>query len=60
MVGGAEKEVTVNQPNNVTIAMDLEGQTATVTATLPISALLNEDGSLKVMAIDYLPGEIAA
>lgn len=60
LVGGAEKAVTVNQPNNVTIAMDLEGQTATVTAALPISATISANGSLNVAAADYLPDEIPA
>lgn len=55
IVAAAEKAVTVNQPNNVTISFDLEGGIATVTAALPISININANGEPVVVATDYLP-----
>lgn len=55
LVSAAELAVAVNPPNNVTIAFDLEGQLATVTAALPISAAIDASGKILTTATDYLP-----
>lgn len=43
------------RPNNVSIAIDLETGTATIAATLPISAALDNTGKIVVTATDYIP-----
>lgn len=55
IVAGSEQAIVSNTPNNVTIAMDLEGGTATVTAGLPITTVTDATGKVIVTAADYLP-----
>lgn len=43
------------RPNNITVAFDAEENTASVTATLPISITLDGSGQPVVTATDYLP-----
>jgi hypothetical protein len=51
-------ELTVpeeTRPNNVTIAIDAEAGTASVTATLPVTIVTDGTGKLVVTATDYIP-----
>ncbi|AFY54391.1 hypothetical protein Riv7116_1850 [Rivularia sp. PCC 7116] len=51
-------ELTVpeeTRPNNLTIAIDGEEGTATVTATLPVEFSLDASGKPIVTATDYIP-----
>ena len=43
------------RPNNLTIAIDGEESTATVTATLPVTFALDASGKPVVTATDYIP-----
>jgi hypothetical protein len=43
------------RPNNVSISIDLETGTASVTATLPVSAVVSSTGTIVVAATDYIP-----
>ena len=42
------------RPNNITIAVDVEGGAATVTASIPIAVTADASGRLVVSASDYL------
>lgn len=55
IVAGSEQVIPNNTPNNVTIAMDLEGNTATITAALPIVTETDASGKVIITASDYLP-----
>lgn len=55
LLASAEQAVTPTPPNNITIAVDLEGLLATVTATLPIVPSLDSAGKPVMTATDYLP-----
>lgn len=55
IVAGAEQAVATNQPNNVTIAFDLEAGAAAISASLPISSSIDSSGKISVVASDYLP-----
>lgn len=55
IVAGAEQKVTVNQPNNITISMDLEAGTATITAALGFIVTINATGQPIITVVDYLP-----
>jgi hypothetical protein len=56
MVQAAELTVPVEtRPNNVTITIDGEASTATVTATLPVAFTTDSTGKLVIDAIDYIP-----
>lgn len=43
------------RPNNISISIDLETGTASVTATLPVSAVVSPTGTIVVTATDYIP-----
>jgi hypothetical protein len=52
-----ESELAVpeaSRPNNVSVTLDLEGQTASITATLPVSFALT-NGKIETTATDYIP-----
>lgn len=55
-VSAAEKTVTPleNQPNNVQVEISLENNTATISASLPISTATEADGDIVIQAVDYL------
>lgn len=55
IVSASEQSITVNTPNNVTIALDLEGNSAAVAATLPITVSVDGNGRALITATDYLP-----
>lgn len=56
MVQAAELTVPEEtRPNNVTIAIDGETGTATVTATLPVTFTTDSTGKIVVDAVDYIP-----
>lgn len=55
LVAVSEQAVTINPPNNVTISMDLEGSTATITIALPFTVGTNANGQPVIVATDYLP-----
>lgn len=55
IVNAAEQAIVENPPNNVTLAFDLETQTATVTAALPINSTVDATGKIVFAATDYLP-----
>lgn len=55
IVAGSEQAIAANTPNNVTLAMDLEGGTATITSALPITTVTDATGKVIVTAADYLP-----
>ncbi len=56
LLAAAEKAVTPtdDQPNNIFISIDKETQTITITANLPFTTNVTEEGDFVVMAIDYL------
>jgi hypothetical protein len=54
-LAASEQAVTPTAPNNITIAIDLEALTATVTATLPVVPTLDSAGKPVFTATDYLP-----
>ncbi len=43
------------RPNNVSVTFDAETGTAAVTATLPVTFVLDVDGKPVITATDYLP-----
>jgi hypothetical protein len=43
-----------SRPNNVSVTLDLEGQTASITATLPVTFVLS-NGKIEATATDYIP-----
>ncbi|MEM7554082.1 MAG: hypothetical protein AAF378_08275 [Cyanobacteria bacterium P01_A01_bin.84] len=43
------------RPNNLTIAIDAEEGTASITATIPVTFALDSSGQLVVTATDYIP-----
>lgn len=55
IVAAAEQAITPTAVNNVTIAIDLEGLSATVTATLPVVPSLDSAGKPVFTATDYIP-----
>ena len=54
-LAASEQAVTPTAPNNIAITVDLEGLTATVTATLPVVPSLDSAGKPVFTATDYLP-----
>jgi hypothetical protein len=51
-------ELTVpeeTRPNNVSISIDLEAGTASITATVPVSTVISPTGTIVVAATDYIP-----
>ena len=51
-------ELTVpedTRPNNLTVAIDGEESTATITATLPVTFALDAAGKPVITATDYIP-----
>lgn len=53
-----QAELTVpeeTRPNNVTVSFDAEENTASVTATLPVTFTLDSSGQPVVTATDYIP-----
>ena len=51
----SEQAVTPVAPNNITISIDLEGLTASISATLPVVPSLDGAGKPVFTATDYLP-----
>lgn len=43
------------RPNNITITVDAETRTASISATLPITLVVNEEGQPVITAVDYIP-----
>lgn len=54
LLNASEQAVVVNAPNNITIALDLETGTATVTAALPITTTTDSAGRVTIVPTDYL------
>lgn len=40
--------------NNVSVSLNSEGTVATITAQLPVTTTVSTDGSIKVVATDYI------
>jgi hypothetical protein len=56
LVQAAELTVPVEtRPNNVTITIDGEASTATVSAVLPVIFSVDATGKIVVDAVDYIP-----
>lgn len=51
----AESAVAPNPPNNVSVALDLEGLLATISASLPLTTAVDGTGKVVTSAVDYLP-----
>ncbi|MCC5619248.1 hypothetical protein LC605_30090 [Nostoc sp. CHAB 5836] len=54
-LAASEQAVTPAPPNNITIAIDLEALTTTISATLPVVPTLDSAGKPVFTATDYLP-----
>jgi hypothetical protein len=56
LLAAAEKNIqpVEDQPNNVQVESSSESGTITVSATLPVTTTINTDGTIKIVAIDYL------
>lgn len=55
IVNLAELAVATNPPNNVSIALDLEGLTAAISASLPLTTAVDGTGKVVTTVVDYLP-----
>lgn len=57
-LSAAEKQIsTIDEPvTNITVAFDAETLTAAIAASIPISSQTDSDGSLKIVASDYVVG----
>lgn len=55
LLATAEQAISPTPVNNVTISVDLEALTATVTATLPVVPTLDSAGKPVFTATDYIP-----